>query len=551
MAFRKTGPKFLASTRAVLYKLTPSNVGQGEHAGEASRIRITHPVYWQMLDSMPHIAGQLQPGAQDEPRFIRLTHGRDTWEVPLKWIKKDGYQLEPDICALVLQGIGAYQANTFIVLELDTEQCSRQRLVGTIRRVDGSFPVASLPGRLLNPAAAAGRGEGLEFEHPVCAERLSASMPGGQLEEEDPSEQISWLGCMQPRSKRQKTHSRMAWEGVRSVLASLLHLPNVERVFGGPVDTVLYSDYLQVVQQPMDLGTIQKRLSDGAYDSPLQFCDDVRLVWSNCLRYNPPGNPVRDLGDTAAQQFDELWEQEVVADSGCLLGQLRKESKQEHQGQWMVKDVGAAGEQAQQTQQAQQAQPQEAACAQGQKRQRYEEAEEDEEQQQQQRWRQQPLQQQQQGGKRAKPGAAATTQQHVGLAPLLHGGSTNVVGAPLWLSQPGVLHSAALRPQPWPMGHLPPGYVPFNPTPDMLRAAADDEPLSWRRALHKLLKSGKGGATVEGILEQWERLPHKAQQAVYEEAVMAVQQEDWGQLEARLQQELDAAIEDAQTAGSG
>jgi hypothetical protein len=44
---------------------------------------------------------------------------------------------------------------------------------------------------------------------------------------------------------------------VRSVLARLLNQPAVQHVFGTPVNILGYPDYLQVVQQPMDLGTIQ------------------------------------------------------------------------------------------------------------------------------------------------------------------------------------------------------------------------------------------------------------------------------------------------------
>ena len=41
------------------------------------------------------------------------------------------------------------------------------------------------------------------------------------------------------------------------------------------------------------------RLKDGRYASPLLFRDDVRLVWSNCRLYNPPGACVACRGDTA------------------------------------------------------------------------------------------------------------------------------------------------------------------------------------------------------------------------------------------------------------
>ena len=44
-------------------------------------------VYWQMIDSMPHIAERLQPDEDDEPMHIRLTHpaSGNVWEVPLQF----------------------------------------------------------------------------------------------------------------------------------------------------------------------------------------------------------------------------------------------------------------------------------------------------------------------------------------------------------------------------------------------------------------------------------------------------------------------------------
>jgi hypothetical protein len=77
---------------------------------------------------------------------------------------------------------------------------------------------------------------------------------------------------------------------------------------------------------------------------------------------------------------------------------------------------------------------------------------------------------------------------------------------------------------------------------------ADDEPLSWRHALHKLLKAGKGGATLEGILSRWGQLPKQLLQELYEEAALAASRADWQGMEARLQRALDAAAEDARVA---
>lgn len=50
---------------------------------------------------------------------------------------------------------------------------------------------------------------------------------------------------------------------------------------------VLLQDYLQIVESPMDFGTVLSRLTDGKYPSPLELCKDVRLIFSNSKAYTP------------------------------------------------------------------------------------------------------------------------------------------------------------------------------------------------------------------------------------------------------------------------
>ena len=61
-------------------------------------------------------------------------------------------------------------------------------------------------------------------------------------------------------------------------------------VFNTPVDVVTLKipDYFTVIKHPMDLGTVKSKLSSGQYSSPLGFAADVRLMFSNCYKYNPP-----------------------------------------------------------------------------------------------------------------------------------------------------------------------------------------------------------------------------------------------------------------------
>lgn len=45
-------------------------------------------------------------------------------------------------------------------------------------------------------------------------------------------------------------------------------------------------DYYNVIKQPMDIGTMMKKLKQLAYKSKKEFVEDLMLIWANCLKYN-------------------------------------------------------------------------------------------------------------------------------------------------------------------------------------------------------------------------------------------------------------------------
>lgn len=48
-----------------------------------------------------------------------------------------------------------------------------------------------------------------------------------------------------------------------------------------------FKDYLQIVESPMDFGTVLNTLTEGKYQSPIELCKDVRLIFSNSKAYTP------------------------------------------------------------------------------------------------------------------------------------------------------------------------------------------------------------------------------------------------------------------------
>jgi len=68
-------------------------------------------------------------------------------------------------------------------------------------------------------------------------------------------------------------------------------------VFANPVDPVELNlaDYFDIIRNPMDLGTIQKRIDNGLYHSVEEFAADVNLTFDNALLYNHEGTPVNEM----------------------------------------------------------------------------------------------------------------------------------------------------------------------------------------------------------------------------------------------------------------
>ena len=79
--------------------------------------------------------------------------------------------------------------------------------------------------------------------------------------------------------------------------------------FLNPVDPVALGipNYFAVIKHPMDISTITDKLNAGGYERAKNFEDDMRLIYENCFKFNPPGNVVRALGDQYKNLFDERW----------------------------------------------------------------------------------------------------------------------------------------------------------------------------------------------------------------------------------------------------
>lgn len=95
------------------------------------------------------------------------------------------------------------------------------------------------------------------------------------------------------------------------VLSRVMSHPTLNRkgLFNVPVDPVALNlpDYFTIITKPMDLGTVKARLHAIAYQSRQQVAEDIRLVFNNAMKYNPPHDAVHTFaGDLLAFFEDQL-----------------------------------------------------------------------------------------------------------------------------------------------------------------------------------------------------------------------------------------------------
>ncbi|KAI0475587.1 bromodomain-containing protein [Xylariaceae sp. FL0804] len=66
-------------------------------------------------------------------------------------------------------------------------------------------------------------------------------------------------------------------------------------------------DYYNIIKQPMDLGSMTKKLKSLTYKSKTDFVTDLNLIWDNCLRYNRDMNhPLRRMANGMRKEAEKL-----------------------------------------------------------------------------------------------------------------------------------------------------------------------------------------------------------------------------------------------------
>ncbi|XP_037653312.1 bromodomain-containing protein 3 [Choloepus didactylus] len=98
-----------------------------------------------------------------------------------------------------------------------------------------------------------------------------------------------------------KKHAAYAWPFYKPVDAEALEL----------------HDYHDIIKHPMDLSTVKKKMDGREYPDAQGFAADIRLMFSNCYKYNPPDHEVvamaRKLQDVFEMRFAKMPDEPVEA----------------------------------------------------------------------------------------------------------------------------------------------------------------------------------------------------------------------------------------------
>ncbi|XP_006870925.1 PREDICTED: bromodomain and WD repeat-containing protein 1-like [Chrysochloris asiatica] len=89
------------------------------------------------------------------------------------------------------------------------------------------------------------------------------------------------------RSIKATNYVESNWKKQCKELVNLIFQCEDSEPFRQPVDLVEYPDYRDIIDTPMDFGTVRETLEAENYDSPLEFCKDIRLIFSNAKAYTP------------------------------------------------------------------------------------------------------------------------------------------------------------------------------------------------------------------------------------------------------------------------
>lgn len=63
-------------------------------------------------------------------------------------------------------------------------------------------------------------------------------------------------------------------------------------------------DYHDIIKKPMDLGTVKQKMDNRDYRTAQEFAGDIRLIFTNCYKYNPEDHDVVAMAKVLQEVFE-------------------------------------------------------------------------------------------------------------------------------------------------------------------------------------------------------------------------------------------------------
>uniref|UniRef100_A0AAX7VMU1 Bromo domain-containing protein n=1 Tax=Astatotilapia calliptera TaxID=8154 RepID=A0AAX7VMU1_ASTCA len=133
--------------------------------------------------------------------------------------------------------------------------------------------------------------------NPSCTDIMEIYNEVEEMDDDDEEEDTEAPGTSAGHRLRQRSvevlPDRDAWkEQCKSLLNYILECEDSEP-FRQPVDPqnypqMLFSvDYHDIIDTPMDFGTVKRTLEEDRYENPTELCKDTRLIFANAKAYTP------------------------------------------------------------------------------------------------------------------------------------------------------------------------------------------------------------------------------------------------------------------------
>ncbi|XP_051934298.1 bromodomain and WD repeat-containing protein 3 [Hippocampus zosterae] len=127
--------------------------------------------------------------------------------------------------------------------------------------------------------------------NPRCADIMEIYSVVEEMDEDDEEADAEAPGTSSGHRLRQRSvevlPDRDAWkEQCKNLLNYIFECEDSEP-FRQPVDPENYPDYHDIIDAPMDFGTVRRTLGEERYENPIELCKDTRLIFANAKAYTP------------------------------------------------------------------------------------------------------------------------------------------------------------------------------------------------------------------------------------------------------------------------